>query len=395
MAKSSDLSSSNWECLPDDLISSIIEKLVRLSDFIQFSIVCKSWNSMASNHRIQKLNQLSNHQLPWQFMCNRDEKVASLCNYLPNTSPKIFNFQLRIPSRYITMMRHCYGSSHGWLVFRDDMEYRYTTELVFLVLLNPLSGAIFRLPLLATRLPNRPRSILYADGFGSVVLSRDPSLGSFEVLIFGAYVAHLKFGDKFWTLSERLKDFYSPQSLIFYKDRIIGACNYGGIMCLDFTTGVNGSRRIELRKIIPKQDVFIGDCFLSETTFGDLLVVYRYINGEKCGKYKVSKLIESDGQLPRLVPVNNLDGHSIFLSEQNHSISVLASNYAGYCRPNSIYYQYRNRQMSCMMKPRTPNGFCDVEMEEFYLEDQSCQKHRIPVSLELFWIVPSMTLPPA
>ncbi|KAF3455457.1 hypothetical protein FNV43_RR00084 [Rhamnella rubrinervis] len=67
MEKSSDLSPSNRASLPDDLISLIIEKLVHLSDFIRFSVVCKSWNSIASYHRMQKLNQLSNHQLPWKF----------------------------------------------------------------------------------------------------------------------------------------------------------------------------------------------------------------------------------------------------------------------------------------------------------------------------------------
>ncbi|KAF3456128.1 hypothetical protein FNV43_RR00776 [Rhamnella rubrinervis] len=379
MEKSSDLSSPNWLCLPYDLISLIIEKLVHLSDFIRFSVVCKSWNSIASYHRIQKLNQLSNHQLPWQFTGYRDEKVPRLCNSLPNSSPTIFNFKLRIPSEYIAMMYHCAGSSHGWLIFEKELV---------VTLLNPLSGNIIHLPRLIDRSRHILRRHTYPSndyyGFTSVILSRDPSLGSFEFLIFGCYyVAHLKFGDKFWTLSERLKDFCSPQSLIFYKDRIIGVCKYGGIMCLDVIIGVKGSRRIELREIIPKCDIYIGDCFLSETTLGDLLVVYRYTN---CGKFKVSKLIESDGQLPRLVPVDNLDGHSIFLDFlHNQSISVLASNYVGYCRPNSIYYLHRQRRSIL-----TPSG---VEIKEFNLEDQSCQKHPIPIPVELFWIVPSMTLP--
>ena len=231
-----------------------------------------------------------------------------------------------------------------------------------------------------------PLNIEMFNHVGSAMLSRDPSLGSFEVLASGSESV-----DKFWTVSKTLMHSSSvPQSLIFYKDRIIGVCQYGGIGCLDVINGDNGSGRIEFREIIAKGDIYYRDCFLSETTFGDLLVIHRnFDDREKCEKYKVFKLIESDGQVPRLVTVDDLDGHSIFLFYVfNRSISVLASNYVGYCRPNSIYYQYRNWRMSS----RTTTNDCDIEIEEFNLEDQSCHIHRVPIPLETWWVVPSMAL---
>ncbi|KAF3457958.1 hypothetical protein FNV43_RR02620 [Rhamnella rubrinervis] len=386
MAKSSrsnwlDLSSSllsNWACLCNDLLISIIEKLVHRSDFIWFSNVCKSWNSVALNHRKQKLNQLSNHQIPWQLTRSCDETNPSLCNYLPNTSPTIFNIKLRIPSKYKTSMWRRYGSSHGWLVFMEKTTW-------MLVLLNPLSGATIHLP------PFIDSPLYIFPVFGRVILSRDPSLGSdFEVLFSCAiYVAHLKFGDKFWT-SKIFRDSYSPaQSLIFYKDQIIGVSTYSEIMCLDVISGDNGSGRIEFRNITPKcSSMYFEHCFLSETTFGDLLVVCRRIlYKSKYKRYKVYKLIESDGQVPRLVPVDNLDGNSIYLDEKhNQSISVLASNYVGYCRPNSIYYQHVYFQKSEI----TFKYYEVVAVEEFNLLEDRRRRHLIPISLETFWVVPSM-----
>ncbi|KAF3457499.1 hypothetical protein FNV43_RR02157 [Rhamnella rubrinervis] len=158
-----------WASLPNDLLASIFDKSVcTLSDCIRFSSVCKSWKSFAMSHK-EKHMQLTNHQLPYLMISfwnsEKDERQQSLYSFIDH---RISNFCLRIPNKY----KHskCYGSSHGWLIFL------YKNKSFRLVVLNPFSGAVIHLP----PMENSTSTTSSNKHIDKVILSRDPSHGSFE-----------------------------------------------------------------------------------------------------------------------------------------------------------------------------------------------------------------------
>lgn len=51
---------SDWENLPKDLLDLVLERLELISDYLAFSVVCKTWNGVAKNNRSQSLTHSSN-----------------------------------------------------------------------------------------------------------------------------------------------------------------------------------------------------------------------------------------------------------------------------------------------------------------------------------------------
>lgn len=377
---SSDLA-PNWACLVSDLLILILDKLVHFPDYIRFTAVCKSWNSIASSHKKKRDN--NNHQLPWLLIRsldkNQTKRKLSLRNF---TGDQMVKFELQIPKMYKN--KRCVGSSHGWLVF---------VGRVSLIVLNPLSGGIIDLPPLTS-------SEMIGKGLGRVLLSRDPSFGSFEVIATsccGNVVAHLKLSDEEWTYSKLLPHFYRPSCLIFYENHILGVSEYGGgILSLELISGYeyhtqSSSRRIKVEKIFPNLKNSYSQFFLLETPKFDLLMVDRdNKRDEPFMKYSIFKITVSSGQVLDRVPIVNLGGHSLFLGRLNDSISVLASDYHG-CKPNWIYYcdsytlfkKYKHLLRRRLVKYG--------RIEGYDLDDQNLQyQQRVSISHEASWIVPSM-----
>ncbi|XP_060671356.1 putative F-box protein At4g22660 [Ziziphus jujuba] len=375
--------SPNWACLPVDLLELILEKLVFLSDYIRFSAVCKLWNSIVLNDHKENRISLSNHQLPWLLVSSRDEdedkdedreERFSLYNFV---KAEICNFRLGILHNYLNR-RYC-GSSHGWMIFLSSSDQ--------LVILNPLSGTTIH-----------PPPFNENHRVAKVILSRNPSLGSFEIIatFYGlTEVAYLKFGDEFWIHSEGNNLAFFIYNFIFYKDHIFGVSHRGRIVSLLVTNGDhNGiqsskesfSRQIKVRfeDIEPHlEKMWASISFIVETTQNDLLLVHIFENfGHSI--YKIYKLIVLSNDQFKRIPMVNLDGHCLFLGK-NRPISVLASNCPG-CRPNSIYYSYG------ISRRRSGGAYDMYGVEEFNLEDESVRElHRgIGSKYGGSWIVPTM-----
>ncbi|KAF3456066.1 hypothetical protein FNV43_RR00709 [Rhamnella rubrinervis] len=365
---------ANWGSLIDELLGLVLDKLVYLRDYIRFSAVCKSWNSVASNRREKR---------PWLLISSSDKdngrRKLSVYNFISDEIIK-----LRIPYKY--KIKRCSGSSHGWLFFVESVST--------LVVLNPFSGDIIQLP------PLKSVDIIN-NGLGKVILSKDPSLGVFEVLATSScshVVAHLKFGDDFWAYSNSIPHTNRPRCLIFYKNLILGASPGGGILSLQVTSfddiHSSSSRCIKVEKIIPDLNnnldlVFSSSYFVLETTECDLIMVERHSKFD-FKQYSTFKIIVSNGQVLDRTPVVNLGGHSLFLGNCNDSISVLASDYGG-CRSNSIYYCYSYTMFKKHLVRRRVLKYGRIE--EFNLDDQSFQYYqKFSMSHEASWIVPSMSL---
>nr|XP_048332817.1 putative F-box protein At4g22660 [Ziziphus jujuba var. spinosa] len=343
--------SPNWACLPVDLLELILEKLVFLSDYIRFSAVCKLWNSIVLNDHKENRISLSNHQLPWLLVSSRDEdedkdedreERFSLYNFV---KAEICNFRLGIPHNYLNR-RYC-GSSHGWMIFLSSSDQ--------LVILNPLSGTTIH-----------PPPFNENHRVAKVILSRNPSLGSFEIIatFYGlTEVAYLKFGDEFWIHSEGNNLAFFIYNFIFYKDHIFGVSHRGRIVSLLKKCG----HPFHLLWKPPKM-IFYWCTFLKILGIA----------------YKIYKLIVLSNDQFKRIPMVNLDGHCLFLGK-NRPISVLASNCPG-CRPNSIYYSYG------ISRRRSGGAYDMYGVEEFNLEDESVRElHRgIGSKYGGSWIVPTM-----
>ncbi|XP_048332818.2 uncharacterized protein LOC125423214 [Ziziphus jujuba] len=387
-SSNSSSSSSNWAGLHDDLLDLILEKLVHLSDIIRFSSVCKPWSSKALIHQ-ENIRKLINHQPPGILLSSIDlevsqERKLSLYN-LFDSSDQILNNKLHIPPEYKN--HECIGSSYGWLFYKDVGNR-------VIQLLNPICGTVIPLPPIS--IPGKKNLVPFND-FENFTLSSDPSLGSFEVLTIRSdclLVAHLKFGDEFWTCLLVDEGIEIPK-FTFYKNFILGFDSRSSkLFSLDIIRSSNGSSRSpELREIaVVPNKVSYGFPFFStfvETTNGELLMVHRYWHNQT--RYKIFKTICLNGQFD-IIPVDNLDGHCLFFrqnfNDSNLCISVLASNFAG-CRANSIYYPLWFRIEGCNLK---------FTIQEFNLEDESVQINTksVPISntgsslRDVFLLVPSI-----
>lgn len=368
--------SSNWADLHGDVLDLIIQKLVSLCDLIRFSLVCKPWNSISLIHK-QKLMSLINHQSHWLFLRNNQ--------ILHSTIGTGSEFQ---------HTDYCFGSSYRWLLYKEDGER-------VIVLFHPISGTAIRLPPIS--LPKSLRDARPTVKF--LTLSNDPNLGSFEVLAtcyvshHCDIVAHLRFGSQIWTYSEKINRIRVVfRSFAFYRNYILGVSKSGGIWSLDIIRGYFSSR-IEFEQIAAdlnkKMSSFLNLSIFVETTSGDLLMVRRYLYSDR-PEYKIFKIMVSDIGQFGVVPVEKLEGHSLFLEKNScyshECISVLARNIAG-CRENTIYYScgyFKVERLGCVLK-RT--------IEEFNLDNQSLHRnvHSFPVSnidysrirSSMFWLVPS------
>lgn len=362
-------SSSNWSFLPKDLLDLIIDKLTSLPDIARLCAVCKSWNSIALDRK-REIKKLINH--PWQVVINSTPKQKQL-QLLNFANSEFCEFQLRYP---FDEEKICKGSSHGWLVFEKEFE----SERFQVILLNPLSGKIIDLPPIK-------RCSRFSE-IGKVVLSRDPCLGSFQVLVnfhncfSKAGLAHLEFGDEFWSYFDWDDYELGPLSdITMHKNWIIGASFQGRIVCLHVDHDI---RCIKFKQeVVPNfSSKFYVLSYFVETANGHLLVVHRVDDFDN--PYSVYKLGYSNGEFKR-IHVKSLGDHSLFLGI-HHSALVLASKHSGLgYKSNTIYCSYASVERSAIFQKT-------YRVEEFNMEDQTKKedRRRYFFSSDTSWIVPSM-----
>ncbi|URE04659.1 F-Box protein [Musa troglodytarum] len=119
------LGTAGWSRLPHDLLHLVAAKLVRISDYIRFRSVCKSWRSAATPANL------------------RPQPPLLMLPYHPFTHARSF-FSLSTGKVHALSLAESYGkivlnSAHGWSVMLD-----ITTAA--LCLLNPITGAQIDLP---------------------------------------------------------------------------------------------------------------------------------------------------------------------------------------------------------------------------------------------------------
>ncbi|XP_059635614.1 F-box protein At2g17036-like [Cornus florida] len=391
-------SESDWAWLPMNLFDMILYKLVSLADYVRFGAVCKSWQSVAMDNKVQFFENKGCRQVPFLMVPSQDDshqERRSLYNIINN---KLFDFQVRVPYK-----KRLSGSSHGWL---------FTVEESFgLTLINPFSGATIELPPIINRSEYEYQEIINM-GYTKppdvefkvmkAILSADPVSSPGDYIISAIYsdcksLAFIQPGDRAWTYidKDRLR-FSLILDVIFYKGQILAVDGFNRIIMVDLNRRVRESKAPQVQVIAPPTNLQSERNYLVESSSGDLLLVHRNIDYDlpdlqhTTFDFKVFKVLlqKTDKKVwAKRVEVNNLGGDTMFLGD-NHSICVSASKWPG-CQPNSIYYT--DDYIDIKLHPlhgRRDLGIFNVENGNFGMHYSLDPSHKhMPPSI---WIVPSI-----
>ncbi|KAJ9679442.1 hypothetical protein PVL29_021391 [Vitis rotundifolia] len=381
---------SDWGSLPNDLLDSILDHLVPISDCIRFSAVCTHWRSVASAN-FRRPNHLHHQQLPFLMVPKDDSKERRFLYRVINRK-RLGEFELRLP-RNVT---YC-GSSRGWLIIIDD---------AFEVsLFNPFSRKIIPLPPLkrlafekrllkeykrreithekllknkGRRESENERSKRPSKSYYSMLkvedmegqekesesenknpyypisygeLSRSPDTNPDEYVLMVLYgmigrLAFIKSGDKKWTYIDKKNcdfEYDDNEGLHYFSDIVYSKGLFFAINPEGETLSIDVRSGLIVKKLTPRDTRQPLNCrrrtYLMESP-GEgkehLLRVIRRLDKDDITKeFKIYKLVDCGGNC-EWTEVESLGDVTLFLGD-NHSISVLASTSVG-CKPNSIYF---------------------------------------------------------
>ncbi|KAF5200130.1 F-box skip23-like protein [Thalictrum thalictroides] len=343
----------NWLDLPSHILVIISEKLTYIKDYIRFSAVCHSWQSLF----VQNRHRLLPFLMLYSQLESTDQKYLS--DLFKNIMYNVFELQLHD--------KKLRGFSEGWLVYEDYSEVH---------LFNPFLSVNNKI-----NLPRIKPVERYIDGsICKFVLSVNPAVDpNFVVMAiyggFDGFLAFYKPGNKAWNLLD-CKDM---DSVVYYKDQFYAMDVFGRTWACNVS-----SPRSSVSLIVPEtndDDVTMRHIVDS---FGDLLQVKQILvlkNRTFCNfKFEVYKL---DQTALKWVEIKSLSGRVLFFG-YNLCMSLLASDIPG-CKPDCIYYAFDLFIM----------GKNEEDLAVYSLEDGSTERHYLTDSKIFFssapiWIKPTL-----
>ncbi|XP_021800246.1 putative F-box protein At3g25750 [Prunus avium] len=323
---------SGWAWLPSHVLDLILDKLIPISDYIRFGVVCKRWRSVALYQKQQRL-QSCHKQLPMLIIPRNRGGRGSLYGV---TQGKAYSFEL--PQHGPKYNNHssygCCSSCHGWLAYMGG-------EFLVLTLFNPFTGGTILLPPVK-EVPDIHEDMDFFLGsiFYKVALSADPSLfpNGFEALIVYhtsdspvSQVAHYKAGDVTWT---RIDARMILSDAIYYKGQFLAVTSSGGLLSVNVNSDPATTTWC-IRSTRGSPSHTITHNFLVESSREDLLLVEKSYSRSWDLAYKVWSAYGDDGGA-QWVEIESIGTDALFL-DWNVSMSVSALDFPE-CRPNSIYF---------------------------------------------------------
>ncbi|XP_062021097.1 F-box protein At2g17036-like [Rosa rugosa] len=372
-----------WAGLPKDLLGLVLEGLVSSSDYLRFSVVCKSWFSVAKDNQRQRISRFQ--QPPMLLISSADEENSwNLYNVVDD---KVLDMQLRVPNR-----RFC-GSSKGWLIFVD--------ESFAVTLLNPFCSnvrgkkkktnvTIIRLPPLHGKKVWIKRCDYYVF---KAILSADPILDPKDCIltVINAEYGRLAFirpssRDKRWTYVDRKWGLI--EEVVYSEGKIYAVDNNSQLFSFD----INSLSKLELGQGL-SSDGFSKRYLVFNSNKKQFWMVQRYIHYQKdkreTTKFKVFKMNFDEHEW---IEIETLDDVAVFVGD-NSSVSVAASDFPG-CRSNCIYFSH-DEDTCGTLEPYGPNdcGVYEITSHRFlqpYLDDS---KKLLKLTRQPpIWFVPSFQL---
>lgn len=400
----------------DSVLFLILEKIESIYDYARFSLVCKSWFSIARAHYSALIfrSNLQKKQLPLLLIPgdNEDDHRERSGHRALHTviGWKTLKTQLHIP-----MKKRCCGSAYGWLIFAE--------ESLAITLYNPFTSATILLPPVKPRIKDEQNSDPSYEIL-KVVLSADPyvSPDSFEVVALHefigsvSYYKHTPDRTNNWILLDRT---HIPSQSFYDAIHHRGKFYVVGDHCVaSVKVEDNGhATLVEVMRQIAPRNIKI---YLVESLNGCLFYIVRFhIPDTPEGYFEINEqhyLYDPDNhritksfqvyefdttkEEKCLRLVNSIGDEAIFIGGFNDSVSVVASSFSG-CQANCIYYADdfwwgNNYDEGSDDEPEEyyqPYGPIDIgffrvgedESNPRYMLDQSRAKEPPPI-----WIIPTL-----
>ncbi|XP_021801753.1 probable F-box protein At1g44080 [Prunus avium] len=354
------ISSPEWASLPLLPVFLILDNLFEPIDHVSFAAVCKQWRSLAKDYNQATQRWRHNNLLPMLLIPNEYERQGSgskNSRHITKTNHrkalysiaegKIYNnIGLEVPFK----KRSC-GSSHCWFATIESVTDQGPIIALRDPFRNPASPIL--LPLLDVRDRNHG-TCFFEFYIRKVILSADPVLNPDNYAVVAIFrksnlfaFIHMKRGQcqKDWTL---IRTPCPVTDVISYKNQVYLVEYQGDIMSLDVDN--QACSRIRIKPLTPLFENFRthgSTRYLVESTKGDLMHIVRvckqtqgaYMN-VMTESFRVYKAVfdDKDGSILQQVEVKSIGDDAFFIGD-NHSVSVLASNFHG-CQSNSIYYTH-------------------------------------------------------
>ncbi|CAN0902355.1 F-box/kelch-repeat protein At1g57790 [Linum grandiflorum] len=360
---------SDWMSLPNELLASILSRLVP-QDYIRFSLVCKTWNSVAREEKQHLMTSFNN--VPFLLVPNYKSHSSSWSLY-SFTRRRFLDFKLEIPYD----VTHFRGSSRGWLAF----SYEDTYGMAGIALFNPFTQTRISLP-----------PIVFQDAedhfcsVEKVVLSADPSLHPDDYIVAalisidcqGILAMYQPSQDENWTthsIEENDHDNDSNQDYqdqdqvdpeypdltddetAFDPDHSSSVQEYLDLTDDDLVLHKNGEWVYENRRCRRTTREVVPPCYwvrgahLVEARNGDVLMI------EFFGCHNEARVAKQQAD-SSFVPVEDLNGDAVFMGNGNYSIAVAPDSYYGIEADCLYYWDFADRGiMKFNFKDKTTSCF--------------------------------------
>ncbi|KAK8609592.1 hypothetical protein V6N13_062037 [Hibiscus sabdariffa] len=374
---------ADWAGLPRNLVASILQRSVSVSEYLRLGAVCRAWHGVT----MEDMDYLLPPPSPMLLVPSHAKQAWNLYSI---TDHKLLPLQFSMPCSAWFV-----GSLNGWLVTVDDNFVVRLLDPLYLFLGEPIChnpNACITLPPLGT-------TVFFQDGVRSnnrkihkAVLSANPTISPDKymvIAIIGYHDAELAFNrpsiDNEWCTF--LRNYHSIEDVICFRDCIYAVDNTGDAFCCK-VTDLEPRTKYKFRHAGGQ---FPSKKHLIESTAGELMMVECKGEWQPEGSgyshrfdFKVWRM-EDEGR--KWMEMESLGDSAIFI---NHtiSLSVVASDFPG-CRPNCIYYTSTILRALCSL----PFVVCNMETRSpmtVYMEDYASLtelEKRSPI-----WIVPSFKL---
>lgn len=321
------MDSSNWAMLPKHLLDSVLERLPSRLDYLRFSVVCMSWNSVVEDN-------LSKHTAPMLLAYCGKQDTWNLCDIARD---KVLDLQLDLPKR-----RFC-GFSKGWLISVD--------ENFIVSLINPFSrvqgkrakeNSIIGLPALNHIETSRKSFSELSDCYVlKATISANPISNAKDciVVIIHDHACQLAFirlnKDTRWTyINARIYNIYE---VVYVEDKFYAIDYQNQLFCFKVTTEqFNSDDIILVAEALEEPVWFFKKKYLVESN-KELLMVHRFLHYSRRRRRSTMKfeVFKFDTNNHKWTEINTLGDTALFVGD-NSSISVSASDFG--CLPNCIYF---------------------------------------------------------